>query len=429
MRKRLLLLFLILGVLFLASCINNGNEYAAYPEHLHTLVHIASKSPSCDDDGNIEHWRCNVCEKIFSDSYGINIITDTSIKKLSHNFGGGNRCATCGDLMPTEGLSYELINDGLAYAITGIGSAKGSDIIIPEEYNELPIEIISENAFSGCNITNVMIYDNIKSIGKKAFANCINLEGVTIPDSVTEIGEEAFAGCTNLKRVTIPNTVLSIGKCAFSGCSSLESITLPFASENKNTLSDIYQYPFGYIFGRTECIGCEPTEQYYYSSETSSSELTTYYIPSSLKAVTVISGDIPYGAFRNCKNIETVVMEEDVKNIEVEAFYGCTNLEKITLCKGLTKIGVAAFSGCIGLKSITIPDTVAFIGGYAFADCINLESIEFSDTFGWHRTTSSSKCNNKTGGSLINVESPTKNALNFKETYDYYYWYKIFITE
>lgn len=46
-------------------------------------------------------------------------------------------------------------------------------------------------------------------------------------------------------------------------------------------------------------------------------------------------------------------------------------------CKGLKNIGEGAFSYCIKLKSIVIPNQVKQIEWAAFSDCINLEDIEF----------------------------------------------------
>ena len=145
----------------------------------------------------------------------------------------------------------------------------------------------------------------------------------------------------------------SIGKSAFSGCSSLESITIPFVGAKAGvTSSDTYQYPFGYIFGTSSYIGGVATNQYYYGSSTSSTTDTTYYIPSSLKSVTVTGG-----------------------NILSRAFYNCTGLTGVTIGNSVTSIGDFAFSGCTGLTNITIPGSVTSIGNYAFYGCTGLTSI------------------------------------------------------
>ncbi len=61
----------------------------------------------------------------------------------------------------------------------------------------------------------LVIPDNVKTIGDNAFCGCTGLTSVTIPDSVASIGNSAFSGCTNLKNVTIPESVTSIADDAF----------------------------------------------------------------------------------------------------------------------------------------------------------------------------------------------------------------------
>ena len=81
--------------------------------------------------------------------------------------------------------------------------------------------------FQGAGFTEVIIGDNVTTIGNSAFQDCGSLTSVTIPDSVTTIGDEAFCYCGSLISVTIPDSVTTIGGHAFSWCSSLTSVTIP----------------------------------------------------------------------------------------------------------------------------------------------------------------------------------------------------------
>ena len=333
------------------------------------------------------------------------------------------------------------------------------------------VKTIPSYAFYGCSsLTSVTIGNGVTSIGNSAFERCSGLTSVIIPNSVTSIGSGAFyntawynnqpdglvyAGkvaynykgtmpsntsiaikegtisissyafsyCSGLIGVTISDSVTSIGSSAFSGCSSLESITIPFVGAKAGvTSSDTYQYPFGYIFGTSSYTGGVATMQNYYGSSTSSTTSSTYYIPSSLKSVTVTGGNILYGAFYNCRGLTSVTIPDSVTSIGEQAFYNCRGLTSITIPDSVTSIGDSAFSSCNALTriigssyatsviakqcgastfeviitsgtsigeyafnncsalTITIGNGVTSIGNYAFHNCSSLTSVSISDS-------------------------------------------------
>ena len=63
----------------------NTTIYAKW--HKHTVTNIAAKPTTCKATGNISYYKCNVCNRIFKDSNGIQEITiaSTVVPKIAHN--------------------------------------------------------------------------------------------------------------------------------------------------------------------------------------------------------------------------------------------------------------------------------------------------------------------------------------------------------
>ena len=179
----------------------------------------------------------------------------------------------------------------------------------------------------------------------------------------------------SVTEIIVPDYVTAISLGAFSGCSSLESITLPFVGGSVKWETSRYQYPLGYIFGTNSYMGSTETEQYYYGSSTSSTTSTKYYIPQSLKSVTITGGNILYGAFYNCSGLTNITIPDSVTSMGNYVFSYCSGLTSITIPDGVTYIGSCAFLGCSGLTNLTIPDSVTNIGEDAFRACSGLMSI------------------------------------------------------
>ncbi len=92
---------------------------------------------------------------------------------------------------------------------------------------------------------NVVIPNNVTSIGENAFAYNTNLVSVTIPDGVMSIGDRAFYGCCGLPSVTIPDSVANVGDYAFGFCTELATASLPASIEGRLSDSVFYGCPEG----------------------------------------------------------------------------------------------------------------------------------------------------------------------------------------
>lgn len=109
-----------------------------------------------------------------------------------------------------------------------------NEVIIGNEVNS-----IGNYAFKGCSgLTSLNIPNSVKSIGSLVFMGCNNLSSLVIPESVTDIGSRAFACCDGLTTVSIPSSVMKIKEHTFNGCKNLTSVALP------QSLTSIGDYTF-----------------------------------------------------------------------------------------------------------------------------------------------------------------------------------------
>ena len=113
---------------------------------------------------------------------------------------------------------------------------------------------------------------------------------------------------------------------------------IPFIGGTVNPTSASETTLFGYVFGDEDYSGAACAQQNF--DATSSKN---YYIPVSLKKVTVTGGKLLYGAFS-----------------------GCGSVTDINLPSGITAIPAMTFCNCSSLKDFDIPADVASIGENAF---------------------------------------------------------------
>ena len=168
----------------------------------------------------------------------------------------------------------------------------------------------------------------------------------------------------------------------------------------------------GEFFGVNAFDGAEKISQHTMTGYNSSLKMVDYYIPTSLRSITMTEWDYCYGmfsgcyfltsititnnqtkyptlgayAFYGCKGLTSIKLSAKCEGIGDYAFYGCENLKSVTFYDDnsyikLEKIGDSAFSGCKALENFTIPDNVVkTIGDSAFSDCESLKSITIPAT-------------------------------------------------
>ena len=310
------------------------------------------------------------------------------------DFNGVGANPMCGGALPREREEAELYVDG----------KKLTDVVIPEGTTEIKdytfwncrlhsvswqnqesVTAIGDGSFGYNDFSQIDIPQNVTSIGKSAFASCINLksielsdqvkklggafwycsslnkvrlpqnlteidasmflgcsalESIQIPDQVTSIGESAFEDCTSLKSIEIPGQVVSVGAAAFNGCTSIVSLEIPDS---------------------VETIGA--------SAFLKAENLQTIKLPNALKVIKT-------NTFSNCSSLQSIDVPDTVEQIGSRAFENCFSLSSVTGGKSITTIGEGAFYKCEELSSIVIPENVKVINDSVFSECANLKQIE-----------------------------------------------------
>lgn len=277
-------------------------------------------------------------------------------------------------------LEYTRVDDG--YAVSATEGYAGVNVVIPEEYNGMPVTEVAENAFSGCtSMKTLRIPDSVKRVGRGALSGCTSLESIVLPfagasadtpvgvnnkgmahvfglsggsswakdyglkqvtvtDAATVIPNGAFEGMTSLQYVNLGENITAIGARAFSNCSNLVSVTLP-----------------------EKCVS-----------------VGSYAFENCRRASITIKGAITSlgsSSFSN-SGITAIALGEGITSIPDNCFYG-SSLRSITLPSSVTSVGSAAFRNCTRLTGVTV-NSVVTLRSSAFSECSALtnDSLHFS---------------------------------------------------
>ncbi|MDD7416214.1 MAG: leucine-rich repeat protein, partial [Spirochaetales bacterium] len=296
----------------------------------------------------------SVGEKAFPSTPWTAIVSNgsTNISANLLKSAGGLKCVTIPDSVTSIGANTFFNCSNLREVRYESGLEDWLKISFSDNYSN-PCANGAYLYFNGVLVENVIIPNDITSIGKYALYNCDSLSSVRISSSVTSIGKGAFSCCTNLTNLTIPNSVTIIGESAFSSCPELTSIIIPDSVT---------------IIGGGAFAGCK--------------NLTSITMP----------GDASIGidAFSACGSL-SVRVSEGTSSISAGFLENCISLASITIPDSVTSIGSSAFKGCSRLASVNIPTSVTSIGDKAFSNCTGIKDLTVGCVFNIDRVFSDSK--------------------------------------
>jgi len=262
------------------------------------------------------------------------------------------------------------------------------------KYGESTIRIIVENG--------------ITTIGKASFY-AFDAKYVTLPETVTDINGFAFAGC-DFETLTLPNSVKFIGSCAFAYCYYLKSVTLP-ASLNYIELQGEDEFghydPYWCAFRNCkmlETIIVEEGNPIYDSRDNCNAiiETATNKLLFGCKGTVIPNSVTEIGAIAFSENpIPSIEIPESVTKIGQRAFMYCNHLTSVVLPNSLTEMGSRVFAECERLTEVTMGNSLTYIPNAAFENCEDLVSVTFNDILDTIKNMAFYKCE-----SLISLVFP-----------------------
>ncbi len=322
-----------------------GNTNVSVAHTNHNYVSVVTP-PTSTEQGYTTHI-CDVCGDSYTDSY-------------------------VAPVRYSEGLEYEVNDDGATCRITGWGPYPENDINIPPEIDGYKVTAIGDSAFSGCSVTSIIIPDSVTTVGTGAFFGCWALNRVSFGSGLLTIGSEAFWNCDSLTNIAIPESVNNIGELAFSECDNLKFNIYDNAYYLGNNTN-----PYVALIRRNETTvtSCEV------HTDTTVIADKAFYYCQNLANINIGDGVKTIGREAFCAtDLTSVVIPDSVAAIGDGAFSWCAKLTTITLSEGLISIGDKAFYECWELTCVTIPDSVTEIGNYAFSDCQALTSVTIGNS-------------------------------------------------
>ncbi|MBR2444274.1 MAG: leucine-rich repeat protein [Clostridia bacterium] len=214
----------------------------------HTEVTLEKKDATCTESGLTQGKACADCEEILE--------AQRVIPAEGHYY-SGTTCIKCGDiLVVSQGLEFTLDKATSTYVLSGLGSCTDLNVVVPSEYNGLPVTIISHFDITG-SILSLNIPSSVTSINADVFKSCnivnflgsleewcnisftssnisnhytlkmngVMVEEIVIPDSITKLSANTFRGCSSIVSVDL-NKVEQVGDFAFYACKNLSTIKI-----------------------------------------------------------------------------------------------------------------------------------------------------------------------------------------------------------
>ena len=207
-----------------------------------------------------------------------------------------------------------------------VDNKKIESLVIPDDVQAIPAF-----AFNYLNCRKVDTGNGVKTIGEKAFINCM-MEEVKLGENVELIAQEALAGCKNLKKLTLLKSPRY----------------MDYKSFDDDNITEIYA-PDAEVLAFLDI----PWDFYHWKNTIFGEDCTLY----------INGNEEPH-----------IFIHASADRLGNYAYNGISNVVSIELEEGITSTGIFSFTFCNDLESLIFPSTLERVGS-SFRDCPKLTSI------------------------------------------------------
>lgn len=320
-------------------------------------------------------------------------------------------------------LFSENINYIGPYAFADTTDFYTDSVMLPKH-----LETVEEGIFYNSTLNSVTSFTTIKSFGKKAFANCPNLQQIyapvtleaiyedpdrpqdnafgyrdngaknnskindALPEGVTVLCEEDSLGYDYAQRhgfnIQVGNTgCYDSGEVSAEGAENvlgyqyfIESglVTLVCGQRLYSTIMQARYFTGEYDPKEEFAAASRPDQAVvsnrvdYYAGVSADFDVTIFFYGGNIEYQ---SEPVEPGFF----NTKVVELKEGIKKLQVSNTFEAFDPELIILPNTLEYLDYDVFGNCNKLKSIVIPDSVTYIGSKVFVNCPSLEGVDLGN--------------------------------------------------
>ena len=194
-------------------------------------------------------------------------------------------------------------------------------------------------------------------IGASAFKRCTALVNVVLSDNVASLGESVFYGCSSLESLTLSKSLTHFVPAMVASCNKLAEFKV-----SANGQGDYYSAANGILYN------ADKTALVSYPLAKTDAEVV---LDANVKSIYA-------NAFANNEKITKVVLPEGLVEIQANAFDFCYSLAEVNIPSTVQIIGKNAFRYCEDLTTATFADggdDLLIIEEYAFAYTYSVENL------------------------------------------------------